>query len=88
MIVPLFQGKYEPLCAVCTINCSKPIADLLHQKNLKIIDLYEKINSEFVVVGDRLDFYNGNIFLNKNNQKDLFNAKELAKLRLNQQIIS
>jgi len=48
IVVPRVEGKIEPLHAVYTKECIKPIEALLNRGNLKIIDFFDSVKVKYI----------------------------------------
>lgn len=44
VIIPKWNGKFEPLCAIYSKKCIKPIEKQLSKDNLKITDFFKDVN--------------------------------------------
>ncbi|MEJ2156121.1 MAG: molybdenum cofactor guanylyltransferase [Desulfobacteraceae bacterium] len=48
VVVPFYDGHYQPLCAIYSKRCISVIEDQLSQGQYKIIDIYEQMNVRVV----------------------------------------
>lgn len=76
-VIPTFNEFPEPLCAYY----SKPIVGELEksidEKNYKLQEFFNRINTKFLKIDSSLHFYNENLFANINSQEDLMRIESL-----------
>lgn len=48
IVVPFFDGHYQPLCAIYSKRCIPAIEDQLNRNDYKIINLYDRLNLRIV----------------------------------------
>jgi molybdopterin-guanine dinucleotide biosynthesis protein A len=78
-VVPLSEtGQPEPLCAVYTLDCLKPIQKRLEAGQLKVTSFLEDVRTIYVQPSEwrRMD-PDGRSFLNVNREEDLEKARAL-----------
>ena len=69
-VVPVFENKIEPLCAVLNKGCFSAVNDCLERGILKLSEIYKTININYVeIYGDEPGF-NRDLFKNYNSPKD------------------
>ena len=71
IILPIFNGKYEPTCAVYNKNCISIIEKQILAKDYKLINFIEKSKTKLIEINEKSSFYKENLFLNLNKPKDL-----------------
>jgi molybdopterin-guanine dinucleotide biosynthesis protein A len=71
VIVPEYRGRLEPLCAVYSKNCIKPIENQLGQNNLKIRSFFQYVRAKTLVEQEISQFApEGICFANINTVQD------------------
>ena len=76
IVLPVFNDKYEPTCAVYSRNCINTIEKQILANDYKLKNFIEKSNTNFVEINENLEFYNKNLFVNLNSPKDLIDIKK------------
>ena len=71
IVIPVFKGKYEPTCAVYSKSCIEIIENQIQNKDYRLINFIEKMNTKFVKIDEEKSFYSENLFTNLNTIKDL-----------------
>jgi len=80
VIVPRVKDYIEPLYAVYSRNCLKPIEDLLTQGDLQIRKLFKAVKVRYVEAAEIDRFDPGHLsFFNVNTEADLKKAREIIK---------
>lgn len=71
VVVCEYKGKLEPLCAIYSKNCIKPIEKQLSKDNLKVTDFFKDVKVKIITENEvvRLDL-NGSSFANMNTPED------------------
>lgn len=72
-IVPIFNNKTYPTTAIYSKNCLKIIEQSIKNKNYKLINLLEKLNTKFLEINKDEMFYNNLLFANINTVEDYKN---------------
>ncbi|MBN2662305.1 MAG: molybdenum cofactor guanylyltransferase [Bacteroidales bacterium] len=70
-IVPIFNGKVEPLTGVYSKNILPFIQEQIEEKKFKILSLLQKANALFVDITPNLPFFSEKMFVNINSKDDL-----------------
>lgn len=65
------NGRFEPLVGLYSKNMIADIERMVNEHKLKMIDLLQTVNTEFVAVNSALPFYHSDIFYNCNRPSDL-----------------
>lgn len=79
VIIPRIDNNIEPLHAIYSKNCVKPIEEQLKQDNLKIADLFNSVKVKYVEKEEIERFDPEHVsFFNINTQVDLEKAERLA----------
>jgi len=78
IVVPAYNGFFEPLYAVYSKNCTEVILEQLKNNELKIIDIYPKLKTNVLVCDDH--FFSEKTFFNVNTPEDLILAKNYLKI--------
>lgn len=60
VVVPMMDGKYQPLTAIYTKNCIPYIEQLLTNSITKVIKLYELVETCYVELTEDVSFFNIN----------------------------
>lgn len=60
VVVPMMDGKYQPLTAIYTKNCIAHIEDLLKANITKVIRLYDLVKTCYVELEEDIGFFNIN----------------------------
>jgi len=76
IVLPVFNDKYEPTCAVYSRNCINTIEKQILANDYKLKNFIEKSNTNVVKINENLEFYNKNLFVNLNSPKDLIDIKK------------
>jgi len=77
--LPRFDNFFEPLHAVYSKNCIKPIESLFDQGKRVIIDLFDYVKVRFIEDEEIVRFDPQHLsFFNINTQKDLDKAREIT----------
>ena len=77
--LPRFDNFFEPLHAVYSKNCIKPIESLFDQGKRIIIDLFDYVKVRFIEDEEIVKFDPQHLsFFNINTQKDLDKAREIT----------
>jgi molybdopterin-guanine dinucleotide biosynthesis protein A len=76
IVLPVFNDKYEPTCAVYSRNCINTIEEQIFAKDYKLKNFIEKSNTNFVEINENSEFYNKDLFVNLNSPKDLIDIKK------------
>jgi len=79
-VVPKIEGQLQPLFAVYTKQCLPIIKDCLENSKLKLVRIFEELNT-LVINEDEINKF-GNIkdcFLNLNDQEALYNAQMMYR---------
>ena len=76
IIVPLWKGKPQPLCALYNKNCVDALEYCIKKGKLKMSDVLSTLNVKFINITKGLEFYSPLLFTNLNDQQDvdLFNT--------------
>jgi molybdopterin-guanine dinucleotide biosynthesis protein A len=84
VVVPVLGVHLEPLHAVYSRNCLKPIQTLLQKGNMKVIDLFPQVRVRRVT-GDEIDVPDLRhwSFFNVNTEEDL----DLARSRISPETV-
>lgn len=81
-VVPFYGDSYEPLHAVYSKSCLKPISNLISSGNLKIADLFTQVKVRKVKEEDLKRFDPELIsFTNMNTKEDLDRLYQLSRYR-------
>ncbi len=79
-VVPFCQGRLQPLHAVYSKKCIKPLEDLINSGHMRITRLFEKVKTRKVEEEELKkidpDFKS---FININTKEDLLNLQEILK---------
>jgi molybdopterin-guanine dinucleotide biosynthesis protein A len=80
VVIPRIGGLTEPLHAIYSKNCLKPIDHLLAQGGFKIIDFFPEVQVRYVEEGE-VDIFDPHhlSFFNVNTPSDLEEMKKLAR---------
>lgn len=70
-IVPVFNGKVEPLTGVYSKSILPFIREQINKKNFKILSLLQKANALFIDITPNLPFFHEKLFVNINSKDDL-----------------
>lgn len=74
VVVPEYNNKLEPLCAVYSKNCIEPIKNRLNRKNFKITDFFPLVKVKKITDQEIKDFDpEGDAFMNINRPDDYNN---------------
>jgi len=60
VVVPMMDGKYQPLTAIYTRDCIPFIEQLLKEKISKVIRLYDLVKTCYIELKDDTNFFNIN----------------------------
>ena len=83
VVIPEHNGKLEPLCAVYSKNCIKPIEKELHKNNLKITDFLTEVKVRRINEKEIAKFnLRGLSFVNVNTPEDYNRLKALGGDRM------
>lgn len=83
VIIPCLGGKLEPLHAVYSQGCLRPIQGLLRERNLKIIDFFPQVKVRYLQEEEIGPFDPlGQSFFNINTEADLAQARALIEKEL------
>lgn len=84
VVIPKINDFFEPLHAIYSKKCIKPIKKLIDENNLKIIDFFKEVNVKFVEKNEIEKFDSDFLSIfNINTLEDLKIAKERAKTKNN-----
>jgi len=72
IVLPVFNGKYEPTCAVYNKNCITIIEKQILAKDYRLTNFIEKSNTKFIEINEDSSFYKKDLFVNLNKPEDLF----------------
>lgn len=77
-VIPEYNGRLEPLCAVYSKSCIRPIETELSRNNLKISDFTKYINAR-IIRGDEISKFGSDriLFANINTPEDMNNLTRL-----------
>jgi molybdopterin-guanine dinucleotide biosynthesis protein A len=64
-------GKIEPLCGVYSRKILPEIENAIRNGHYKILDLFNKVQTETVLINDDLPFYSDQLFYNINRPEDI-----------------
>ena len=79
-VVPFCQGRLQPLHAVYSKRCIKPLKDLIDSGHMKITRLFEKVKTRKVEEEELKQIDPGfKSFININTKEDLLNFKEIIE---------
>lgn len=79
-VVPFCQGGLQPLHAVYSKRCIKPLEDLINSGHMRITRLYEKVKTRKVKEEDLKKFDpDFKSFININTKEDLLNLKKIIE---------
>jgi molybdenum cofactor guanylyltransferase len=78
----LGNQHYEPLCGFYNLAVFDRIYNYIENGNYKLPDLFEEISINRLIINNKLDFYNENLFLNVNSKHDLAAAEILMNNRI------
>jgi molybdopterin-guanine dinucleotide biosynthesis protein A len=82
VVIPKINNFFEPLHAIYSKKCIKPIKKLIDENNLKIVDFFKDVNVKFVKKNEIEKFDPDLLSLfNINTLEDLKIAKERAKTK-------
>ncbi len=70
-IVPVFNGKVEPLTCLINKRILPIIENQIISETYKILLLFKKVNTKFVEINNNVYFYSEKLFLNVNSPDDL-----------------
>jgi len=72
-----WQGNqhYEPLCGFYNLSVLAQMTAFIQKENYKLPDLFEEVIMNRLIINDKLDFYNENLFRNINSKNDLIAAE-------------
>jgi len=73
VVVPIMDGKYQPLTAIYTKNCIPHIEYLLKNNITKVIKLYDLVKTSYVELDEDASFFN------INTPEDFLEAKRYIK---------
>lgn len=78
VIVPFYNGEYEPFHAIYSRNCIAAIEEMLKENKARMVDIYERVTIHTVSENeiDPLD-PSGMTFFNINTPEDLVLAEEI-----------
>ena len=78
IIVPLWEGKPQPLCALYNKNCVNDLESCIKKGELKMSDVLSTLKVNFINITKDLEFYSPLLFTNLNDQQDvdLFNTNK------------
>lgn len=80
LVVPRFDGMFEPLHAIYSKNCFAPLKQLLTQGTLEIARLFNMVKVRYIESEEISQFDPERLsFFNINTEADLKRARELAK---------
>ena len=71
VVVPLWKGGAEPLCAIYNRSCRTDIEKYLLKGKLKTIMALNALNANFINITEDLDFYSPYLFTNLNTQQEV-----------------
>ena len=79
-VVPEYKGRLEPLCAVYSKNCIRPIQGQLCQNNLKITDIFAHVRTR-LITGREIERWDpaGTCFMNMNTAEDYERCQSAAR---------
>ena len=69
--IPVYNGKYEPTCAVYSKKCISIIETQIRSKNNKLIDFINICNAKFIDINSNSELYSDKIFTNLNTPEEL-----------------
>ncbi len=73
IVMPVFKENYEPTCAIYSKNCIKIIETQILNKDYKLTNFINKMNTKFVEIDEEMPFYSKILFANLNTLEDLQN---------------
>ncbi len=71
VVIPVFKGFSEPLCAYYNKSILTDLLKAIEEKKYKIQDVVKSLKTKFLEIDSGLSFYHDNIFANINSQQDL-----------------
>ncbi len=71
IVMPIFNGKYEPTCAVYSKKCIKIIDEQILAKDFKLGNLIKKSHTKIVEITKKSSLYKEQLFINLNNPENL-----------------
>ena len=76
-----WQGDqhYEPLCGFYSLSVLDPMHAFIQNGNYKLPDLFKTIHINRLIINNKSDFYNPDLFLNVNSKHDLALAEKLMR---------
>lgn len=77
----LGDQHYEPLCGFYHLSILTQINAFIENNNYKLPDLFNEININKLVINNKQDFYQEDLFLNVNSKHDLATAENLMRNR-------
>ena len=71
VVIPQWEGKFEPLHAIYSKKCIKPIEQLVRENNLKIVDLLPQVKTRVIDEREIKRFDSQKLsFININTEED------------------
>lgn len=82
VIVPVFKGFPEPLCAFYQKSCFSAFEDSINNGKYKLQDIIQDLSIKYLEIDSSRSFYHPNLFTNVNTPDDLqiLNSKMLNNL--------
>lgn len=71
VVIPIFKGLPEPLCAYYNKSIVPDLFDAINEKKYKIQNVVKNLKTNFLQIDPGLSFYHENLFVNINSQQDL-----------------
>lgn len=79
-VVPFCQGRLQPLHAVYSKKCIKPLEELINSGHMRITKLFEKVKTKRVEEEELKKFDpDFKSFININTKEDLLNLQEILR---------
>lgn len=79
VIIPKLNNCFEPLHAIYSKNCIRPIKEQLDCNNLKILDFFDKVKVKYISEEKINQFDSRGItFFNINTKENIFEAERIA----------
>jgi molybdopterin-guanine dinucleotide biosynthesis protein A len=75
-VVPIYNNKVEPLTIILKKETLEIAQSQIAQKDYKILNFLRKINTNFVEITEKNDFFDKKLFININSQGDLEKLKK------------
>lgn len=71
VIIPVFKGFQEPLCAYYNKSITPGLLEAINANKYKIQDVIKGLKTKFITIEKSLPFYQENLFANMNSEQDL-----------------